>query len=487
MLNKVSTVIGVNLSDIFVNSGIKLVPKKNTLLAELVNNSNVGGMVTSKGMDNESISSAIEYSSLGSSEEINGQKRYLESSHDSIMDNYAIDLSKLVNNYISFSRNVVNKEINIVKESLEESLKSYMFKDPEDFFKVEWFKMHNVYSGSIVSEVLSSDWTGKYFRDNVNLDALNVEGFDLCKYLLVGDEDEDKDITDWINKITIEKLRSYIVEDISEYNLNVKDLLEYSLCNYLFYRNIVERKDISIAGTSLAVTTKASNCRDYYAQKLKVAVDLYNRDIRVGKLVCSTDNIGFSFYNEKEKYITVYQDSFDKLAEQGGSLELLFGYMCSNESSYDVTVDNILQKSDKWLGVWKNSRSLYIIVMENSKLDIFKRVLSEVFYLQCNKEDISSEEKEFFVSNSGFKDETIQLGNEYIKNLSKEDIEDLDRVCITLIAKIRFRFSNAYEILSSMNSILSENEDMEVMEAALYSVIQYLTDYMLQQMDVVKV
>jgi len=490
MISKISAVVGTNLASLFTEQGIKLVPKNNTLLSELVtsNNTNNGIGYSNLAMNNDEIASSIEYTSTGEVTVHNNKKEYVSSSHDNYIDNYTIDLTKIVTGYISFSRNVVNKEVTLLSDMIKEALTNYSFKEPEDYFKVTWYKLPTLFSGIVASEIIRDEYTGKYFKDSINLDVLNTEEFKLDTYLLIGDSDEDKEITSWIAGIGIDKVKGYIYGDVNEYDLAIKDLLEYSFVNYLFYRNLVERKDLNVGLNSLSINTKGVGCRDYYASKFKIAYELYQRDIRVGKLIGSNNDIGFSFYNETEKEVTIFQDSFDKLAEGGGGIEMLFGYMCSVESSNDITVDKLLSNSDKWLNVWKNTRSLYVIYMNNSRLDIFKRVAKEVYYSQC-KAEISrdQDENEYIISHVGFLEETIKLGNEYIDSIHSDDLDKLDTICLELVARIRFRYTNAYEILKDMVSVLESNKDISVNEAALYSVIAYLTEYMAQQMDVVRV
>jgi hypothetical protein len=38
------------------------------------------------------------------------------------MDNYQVDLSNIITNHIAFARGVVNKEINLLKEKIQQGL-----------------------------------------------------------------------------------------------------------------------------------------------------------------------------------------------------------------------------------------------------------------------------------------------------------------------------------------------------------------------------
>ena len=78
------------------------------------------------------------------------------------------------------------------------------------------------------------------------------------------------------------------------------------------------------------------------------------------------------------------------------------------------------------------------------------------------------------------------MGCAYIDKLEISEIDDLDRITLDLVAKIRYRFTNAYFILKEMSEILKMNDKIEPMEAALYATVKLVTDYLLEQLDTVR-
>ena len=61
----------------------------------------------------------------------------------------------------------------------------------------------------------------------------------------------------------------------------------------------------------------------------------------------------------------------------------------------------------------------------------------------------------------------------------------MDKIALELVARIRYRFTNAYFILSEMQEILNMDEDIDAKEAALYATIYYITDFLLESVDCV--
>lgn len=488
MLSTSSVVIASNLAEILTDKGVRLVPKKNTLLEELTN-SIKGKMGKLEIVDKDSIPDLIRIASEGNELTVNGSKQYQQSSHDTFMDNYISDLSQLVSGHISFARKVVNKEINLIKEELEQSLTSYKYKEPEDFFNVKYFKLCGVFTTPIISTEISPylETSKKYFFEQVSLSKLSEEGFDLKSYLLVGDTEDDEQITAWLAGIGDELALSYLTTNIPEYTLSVDQLLDYALINFLFYRNLSVKRDIDLGLTSVGLTSMAIGNRDFFGFKLAVLLSAYKKDIRNGRILSTTSNTAFSYHGDNPVNITVYEESLAKLAEAGLSIEVLFGYISSGSGDNDVTVDTLIANGEEFVNKWMKTRSLYLISLNNKRLDIFKQLLRTHFESSLHRVDIDAEEQEFLTSHTGFIEETKKLGNDYIDSLCPSDIDNLSDILLELVAKIRYRFTNAHYLLKNMSGILKTSPNTDPMEAALFATVSYLTDYLIESVDTVNI
>ena len=482
MLSSSSVSIGTNLAEIISNANIKLVPKQSTLLQELT--AAINNNLFSKVDKREYIEPTILQSSLGNEVTVKNVKSYNQSSHDTIMDNYIEDLSNLITGHIAFSRNVVNKEVSKLKQAVEEGLSSFKYKEAEDFFNITYFKLQDVFRSFIMENEISSykDSTTKFFFDSVNFTSINVAEFDLLSYILTGDEEQDKHISSWFTAIGKEKAFHYILNIIPEYSLSVNNLLDYSMVNYLFYRNLLNKSDLELGYSSIQLKSKATANRDYFGNKLAIAIELYSKDIRNNKLLTSDSETAFSYFNDKPLNITIYEESFAKLAEGGASIEVLFGFI-SSENRNNITVEELIANKENYILKWNNTRSLYLISMNNSKLDIFKQILRQKF--EESVVTLSEEETAATTATPEYNAVTKAEGNAYIDQLQLSEIDNLDKICLILTGKIRFRFSNSYFILNEMSEILKMSADIQPLEAALYASVKYVTDYMLQQLDTV--
>ena len=484
MLNQSSVTIGTNLAEIVANANIKLVPKQSTLLQELV--AAINNNMFSKIEKRDYIEPTILQASLGNEVVVKNIKSYSQSSHDTLMDNYITDLSNIITNHISFARNVVNKEVTKLKEKIQEGLSTFKYKEAEDFFSISYFKLSDVFRSFIVENEINSykGATAKFFFDSVDLSKIVKEDFDLLAYILTGDEEQDKLISAWFATLGKDKAFGFIADNIPEYALSVNNLLDYSLVNYLFYRNLLNRADLDLGYSSIQLNSKASANRDYFGNKLCVAIDLYNRDITSKKLLTTDSETAFSYFNDKPLSITIYEESFAKLAEAGLSIEVLFGFI-SSENRNNITVDELVAGKDNYISKWNNTRSLYLISMNNSKLDIFKQIVTQKFEESVN--ELTEEEKEVTNNSPKFIADTKEIGVKYIDQLQLSEIDNVDKICLDLVARIRFRFSNAFFILNEMSEILKMSDNIQPLEAALYASLKYVADFLLEQVDIVKV
>ncbi|EKD89689.1 MAG: hypothetical protein ACD_33C00005G0004 [uncultured bacterium] len=485
MLSPKTVSISTNLATVITNQNKKLIPKQNTLLNELTNSIRSG--IFSKIETTEVIEPVIYNASLGKEVVNNNAKNYIQSDHDTIMDNYIDDLSNLISNYLQFARNVVNKEVKIFKDELETSLDSHRYNEPEDIFNISYFRIHDVFNTTLIENEINQYGSSK---NNLSVDPLATEKItseivNVETYLLSGDESIDSLIANWIKVSGKEKILGFINSNVRSYDLDLPDMLNYNLSNYLFYRNLTEKLDINFGLTTLQLRAKASNNRDFFGKGLYFTLELYNKQIKQGVLLTSSSDTKFSYFNDTKLNITIYEKSFEVLAENQCPIETLFGYI-SYTSSKDITVNGLMEKKDFYLDKWTSIRNLYLVKLNDSKLDTFKQLVKITFDKTLSQ--ASEEEKEGKGLNvDNYDKETLKLFDSYIDNLKLSEISDLTKISLIIVAQIRFRYSNAFYILNTMDEILRTSDKIRVDEAALYACISYLTDHLIEQCDIITI
>lgn len=486
MLSTQSVEISVNFSKSLFDKKINLEPFNNTALSELTATVNNVVSTNYKFNNYTDIIVCLTESSEGTFLNNKTGKTYALSSHDAFIDNYREKLSKLVAGYLRFARGVVVPEIKALHEKLTSDLNNYKFKEPEDFFNIVYFKLADVFSGALIdSEVAQLKGAAGYVVDYLGAGKLTTETLDVSVYLLTGLAEVDTQITGWINQIGANKVFSYIASEIKEYMLDTPETLDYSLANYLFYRNLAEKADLNIGYSVMQLRTKAANNRTAFGNKLYGALELYARTVRNKQLLTSNSSVkpAIQPFSDASFPITIYEESFKLLAENNCPIEALLGYI-SYEENYTIKADELIAKKDFYISKWENARSLYIIRLNSRRLDLFKNMLSSAFISTLSTGcDEELEARKNFANYDYLVNEKFSA---YVKTLTAFSTEDISQVCLEAVAGVRFYYSNAYYILNNMQKLLSMHESMKPDEAALYSVIEYLVDFFMKQIKITK-
>ena len=491
MLSNISATYGKNLAEHFVSKNIQLVPKQATLLQELCSaiHNNMfkpsyqeGCPVMDQNSYNEQIPLMVTQCSAGATIETKGIKSYSESDHDTFMDQYIETLSTIVSNHVAFTRNVVNKDITKLREKLQETFTQYKPKEAEDFFEVCYYQLSDIFKSSLMDNEVKvyADSSKKYYDEVVKLSNIAFTSFDLLGYILTGDEELDGFIRAWFAQMTPDKATYYILNKINEFTLPLTEALDYSLVNFLFYRNLMNKGDLNLGYSSIDLKSVSMTNMDFYGRMVHTLLEQYHRELRNGNLIASTGNLSFSFFNKDALKIVIYEDTFNQFVEKEGNIEVIFGYI-SKFSNRDLTVEKAVKDKTSLLSSWNAVRSVYTIEMSSKRIDTFKFMLRQAFE-SIYKESLEQIEEEQFKSEL-FITETNKLVNSYIDSLELSDIDCLDKVLLNIVAKIQYRYTNAFEILNEMDEILKVSENITPMEASLFSVIKYLTNYLLEQLE----
>jgi len=415
----------------------------------------------------------------------NGEKSYAMSSHDAIMEDYTNKLSTLVTGHIKYAKTVVNVAVKELHESIISALDNYKEKQPEDFFNVHYYKLPSVFRSPLIDTELSQY---KEITNNVK-DVFNTntltEGFDVSTYLLTDNVDYDTYIKSWLDEIGPSVILNYIVNEQQEYAMDIPTLLNYNLANYLFYRNLSIRTDLNLNNTMLQLRVKAANNRNIHAANLYQTVEQYEKTIRNKQLLTtnSATNVSIIIGNTKNYDLYVYEESFNELAESGCGIEALFGFIAKT-NNYDITTTKLIDGKDYYTNIWLNVRSAYAVTISNTKLITFKTIINNLFFSQLDA--AGEEEKEVINSMSDYNTIVKGMYDAYIKTIDLDTADNIDELCLYLVANVRFYYSNAYYILSNMNKLLKINDKMTPEEAGLYSIIEYLVDFFIKQINIVK-
>ena len=477
MIDKQSAMVGSNLAVALLDKNIDLTPIHGSLVSEL-------SQAVSKALypPVEDIAN-IEYTILNASNGNHtqnrlGQKTFEPSAHDVLMDNYVPELSALITSHISFARSVVYKKMALFTESIDKYNGSLKVRQAEDFFRVNFYKLHDVFRTQFLESELSIGGVTRGSPEVINFgDALHSD-YDLLSSLMIGESDMDEFVKSWFGQEGKDKLFGYIKNDIQEFNLSLQERLNYHLINFLFYRNLVLKQDLQNGMSLLQLVSKATVSRDYHVNQLRLALKLFDSKIKAGDILTPESDVKFTHLSEREFDITLFSDNFDKAAEQGGTIDAVYGYIAKFGKT-DLSVSQLVAQKDDLESAWRNVRSLYGSYLLKNK-DYIRIEIKRVF-LEIMNGDQTEDEKIFEEANKGFKEESVKLANAYVDSLSTKELDDSIKIAYELFAKIVYRYTAAWKIIGDMLELQSVNPEIEMQEAAQAAAVNYTVDFLMGQ------
>ena len=492
MLRTNSVKLAVNLSLALHQHNKSLTPAPNTLLQQLCSSSytpiNPKALPGLQDLAQDQLCSelteAILASSTGQYEVVSGQNQYYASSHDTLMDNYIRDLTAIVTSHLQYARSVVYPKVMMLTELVTSSVNSRPVKNAEDFFNITFFKPDPIFQSSLMEdEVLGFDASSGKSAHTINFgDCFN--DFNLASYVSTGDDDIDSMIVNWVSGCGSEKLMGYIRNTTSdiEYSLSQTQMLDYALANFLFYRALSIKQDMAQNLGVIQLVTKASDNRDYFARALRLQLEQYKTMVRQG-VVLARDTMagGFSYHSNTQYNVVIYDEVFEVAAQEGCTLEQIFGYLSAN-SSTNLTVTTLKEQGAEFANTWKTIRGLYVTHALSSR-DSAIRMALKLNLDKALELDLSEQEQAFYEANTGFRQKSMELSSHFIDSLAIDD-DCIPDACLKIVAGICHRHSNAYTLLQGMLEIVKKDPKTTMPEAALFTLARYLTDFMIEQSTV---
>lgn len=488
MLNPISAQLGTSLAVIAHDRKLDLTPKAGTLLAEL-------SLMTKNGMayapvsDRESVHDLpwrIKSSCEGSTVQEQSINRYACSPHDALMDNSIADLAQLMGGYVSYARTVVNPKINHLVEGVSTALSRYEIKEAEDFFEVSYYKLPDIFSSALIEdEVLPLTGRNKT-ADLVNFgEALQGE-FDPSTYFMTGEEQLDTLIREWVAQVGKETVLSYLMPKSSQFELTLfgPAALNFYLTNYLFYRQLHLKQDIALNMSAVKILSVTAANRDYHASQLGNQLGMYRSAIKAGMLLSVDTHVVFSYMSATKYPITIYDESFEKLSNVSDAMEKIFGAIANGVVS-DLTVDMVTSQGEEFHRNWKTVRGLYISYLTGNRASLLRNSLR--LTLQSSIDLELEEDRESPLFDKAYTDKSLEMAHAYIDTLEASDADDVYKVCMEVMARYIYRFSNAYFFLREMYEILKSDSDIEPAAAAHAASVRYITDFLMEQLDVISV
>ena len=465
------------LAEALQAKGVTLVPKPNSVLFDLVNNSSMNNVFASDNTD--TTDNYLECMSMDIARITDNPENLYNNIFYSTIDN----LSKVITGHISIAKNDVKPLVIDFAQKIQEFLEKNKVVD----LNCELEIISLVPSEALDYNPLLNDL--KVYKGGSVEIPKNILRFapkaneELMAMFVTGDKQLDAMNLQWLSN----KPNDYLVNIWTEYfvkgekyifeNLNnetIFDKSDVSLVIYLFSLYLFNNPSEEVKSSLTEYESNIADLRNFAGTVLVNCINMIDMYSNSGTLVIENN-----FY---KKYIKVNGYVYKKWLAEGGDATVLLGLLITKENVKNVNLIN--QMSEKLKANWDQYCSLYKINKKNNLLNDFKSFVSNS--LQFSLSDKTQLEKDYESTNSGCYETVIKLVNEEMDRMGLPDIDDPYKVSLILIAKCRFYFTNSYEILNDINEAGKVNPELNPRDAATIATIYNLLDYFLEQMVVTK-
>lgn len=409
----------------------------------------------------------------------------VNSPHNAAMDEIINTLSIAVSSHLSFAKNVVSPSVSATAETVQQFMTKE--KNPALDFKVE---VHDVPEPMLNAgfEDSVSKFAGKvYLAPEQMLSLKPLAPQEILELLKTGSSLYDQKVDHWFAKMGdgwfLNVWNNFFADSKQvkiEKPLSFEDALfkdpetdDYCLAIYLLSRKLY---DEVLEGTAMSLSAYKNLVAQYREASAIRLLTCFNNQSNILK-----NQILVKSYSADRKCITVNGPVYRQWlqTDNSNSNEVLLGLLVSNMVLYATAlIDN---KRTELLDNWNNYSNLSKITHKNKSFVLFKEAIETGFYNEL--ENTLEQEKEFIQANSAYKETVRNLFTKELSNLTPAAMDDVFDTCTKIVCRARFYYTDSEKILCGINHAMKMNPAMDVRQAALMSTIEYVCDYLGDQLQ----
>lgn len=188
-------------------------------------------------------------------------------------------------------------------------------------------------------------------------------------------------------------------------------------------------------------------------------------------------------FNPQTRSVVVNAENYRKWLEEGGTPEVVLGALLNDCGSF--TAESLNINAGRYLDSW-NAYSLFHNAERDVRRANFMRSIYQIAYTE-SLNNIRPFEEDFRKSHPSFAETSLNEVVKAVEGMGLDKLMCVERVCLELVAGIRFSYTPSLLILDNIDRILKESPDADVREAALVAAADYMALYLSGQISVHKV
>lgn len=452
-------------------NGIRISPKPNTELYELVRLSQPT-IDFNVDVDNFSVDAFTQYVVNTTNDNT------VASEHSMEMGALVDQLSELVTSHISYAKNVVKPLVSKFAETLMQYKEMAKAPDAASSFNVIQVNLPELLIDSAFLGTLEY-YDGKSIlapSKSINLDAKTED--EIKEMLTTGTGRVDNLIKEWVLTIPQGVLtnvwNSFFSQNGGLYYSEVQRSNHFEAAHIALITLLLSNKLFNEvqAGTNESLSgykNTIAEIREWAGALLSNCLKRIATSIKTKQLVLTMDTM--------KKTAVVNGVTYNEWLKEGGKPEIIFGLIASG--NFISQCDAIDAKAKELETSWYSYCNYYKTIEANLEFSNFKdQLLAQFGNSYADQDDV---EKQYLLKYPNIKESSFELYKKEVQAMRTSDMADVYQLALVAIAKCRFGYTSAFQILSDINEVGKLNPNSDVREAALLAAVNYLSSYVATQ------
>lgn len=184
-----------------------------------------------------------------------------------------------------------------------------------------------------------------------------------------------------------------------------------------------------------------------------------------------------AYHDQSNRVIYLNKTPYMQLQRVKDNTEIVLGSFVLDKRFTIDTVENI---KDDYLSAWQRYAMIKAKEIRSNNTALIQNKITLVYKRQCEE---LSEEENFFRENNGTNIWNHGLIAEIIE--SHDDlVKELEHICMEIITKVRFPYTDAYNILCDINNVYQEYDNITEDDAYYYGILIYFVSSMMKMVSV---
>ena len=411
-------------------------------------------------------------------EEFNRDKEDRISSHTDAVNSTIDAIAPGIRNQLHVYRNIVNPTIKDLLERIDYDLQNISNKPISNMEIVEWNLPIPYYNEKL--EDLAYRYSSHGTVDVTLKDIAEIpSNTELYELMCTGIATLDESIKSWLSTVPDDYIAT-VWSDIFTKSGSMMALMvnkdqghAYALIAYLLSEKLVTHEPLDCFKTTRAVfVSHLSAIRDFAGKYVYQYIQKNKKAIEEKNLILNINN----------NVTTVHAVVYDAWLEAGGTPEILLGNMLNKQRVMygQLLMNNAQELTNKWNSYYAMQKQQ----LGNFQVSNIRHAIEKNFNSQINdaRQKIRNNEK-LDIPSIEECDNIEKLFKQEVNRYGGFNINDLPKAVTRLVCRSRFYKTNAETFLTMLNNIINDNPELPIFEASTVATINYISEWVLTQVE----